>query len=146
VVALGLGVVLAAVSDKGASYTAEEVVEAFSRHGFALAEPGRVAEDDARPDHQTIRAVFAPSADTRVDIFLFPPEQDFYVFVARNDAFASEFFEPLAEHGGGPGTFDLLRGNVVVSSDASLTQAGLSRDQRRRIRAAVDSLQPTGAT
>jgi hypothetical protein len=135
-VVLCLGVVLAAASEKGPRHTAEEVIEAFSRQGFALAELGRVPEGGG----QTITAVFSPWSYETIGTFLFPTEQDFYVFVARNDALASSFFEPLAQAGGGPGTFDLLRGNVVVSSDASLTDTGLHWDQRQRIRVALDSL------
>jgi hypothetical protein len=62
------------------------------------------------------------------------------VFVARNDLQAQAFFAPLAQAGGGSGVFDMLQGNLVVSSDASLTDVGLTNDERLRIRAAMQFL------
>ena len=64
-------------------------------------------------------------------------EAPFYVFVARNDQLGEEFFAPLAATGGGPRVFDALQGNVAVSSDASMTDVGLTVGERRRIRAAL---------
>jgi hypothetical protein len=64
----------------------------------------------------------------------------FDILLARSDRFAQDFFAPLAKAGGGPHVFDLLQGNVIVSSVASLTQKGLTAAERRRIRAAMRAL------
>lgn len=70
---------------------------------------------------------FAP-LPAGVGEFFFPsPEQNFYVYVAGKDLRAEQFFAPLAEAGRGPGVFDMLQGNVVVSSDASLTENGIDQ-------------------
>jgi hypothetical protein len=134
VVVLALGVVLAA-SRGDASYTRDEVVQAFAQEGYALAELDGGGWTG-----------YAPFADRAEGTFLFPGSQGqgpFYVFVARNDMLARQFFAPLAAAGGGPRVFDLLRGNVVVSSDASLSDTGLTSDERRRISAAMERLDET---
>jgi hypothetical protein len=133
---LCLAGVLAASAQKGPSYTVEEVIEAFSRQGFALAEAGQVPGGGS----QSITAVFSPGSTEGTGTFLFPAEQDFYVLVARNDSIARTFLEPLRKHPGGPGTLDTRRRNVVVSSDASLTDTGLQWSVQQRIRVAMDSL------
>jgi hypothetical protein len=46
----------------------------------------------------------------------------------------------MAGTGGDSGVFDALQGNVVVSSDGSLTETGLTRDERDRIREALEML------
>jgi hypothetical protein len=114
------------------SYTREEVVEAFARQEWAL---GQLEGGGW--------TAYAPFADPAGGSFLFPEpiaEAPFYVFVARTDQQAEEFFAPLARAGGGPRVFDMLQGNVVVNSDASLTDVGLTTDERRRIRAALQDL------
>jgi hypothetical protein len=81
-------------------------------------------------------------------VFLFPlpvEQAAFYVFVGQSDASGRRFVAQLAPEDGKPvpndGSFDVLSGNVVVSSDGSLTDTGLSKDQRRRINDAIDSLE-----
>ncbi len=110
----------------GASYTLDEVRTAFEQQQYTLVSP---PVDESNP--------FAPYAGST---FLFPEpyrKAPFYVLVARNDQLAQEFFAPLAAAGGGQRVFDALHGNVVVSSDASLTEVGLTAGERRRIRAAL---------
>lgn len=140
VVALAVGIVGAATRES-TSYTPETVIRAFVENGFTLSEfpPTGMSA--------TGWTGYAPFADTSHGTF-FLPESDggprFYVFVAANDDRAREFFAPLAEAGGGPGVVDLLQGNVVVSSDASLADTGLTADERRRIEAALRRLDGTG--
>jgi len=112
----------------GASYTLDGVRAAFEQQQYMLVSPP-VDESNT----------FAPYAGST---FLFPEpyrKAPFYVLVARNDLLARRFFAPLATAGfrDGPRVFDALQGNVVVSSDASLTDVGLTADERRRIRAAL---------
>ena len=118
VVVLVVSVVLAA--SRGASYTQDEVLRAFARQGFMLIN-ARSAAEEGRPAGWTpYGGVVWP---TGVGEVFFPtPEQNFFVYVAGNDLQAEQFFAPLAEAGVEPGVFDLLQGNVVVSSDASLTE------------------------
>lgn len=121
-------VVAAARND--ASYTLDEVIDAFKQQGYTLIQPPANSGN--------------PLRDRPEGTFLFPEpamEAPFYVFVARNDLFANQFFAPLAKAGGGPEVFDALKGDVVVSSDASLTDVGLRQDQRRRIQAALQLLE-----
>jgi len=113
----------------GVSYAKDDVIDAFSKQDYALGE--------IEGGRWTRGAPRGPGT------FLFPKPIDtapFYVFVAPNDLLARQFFAPLAQAGGGPGVFDLLQGNIVVSSDASLTETGLTRDERHRIQAAMSLL------
>jgi hypothetical protein len=87
-----------------------------------------------------VKLIVTPLANRPEGTFFVPPSGDFYVFVARTDDFATEFFEPLRQAGGGPGTYDRRLGSVVVSSHASLTDSGRSAEQRRRIGTALDLL------
>jgi hypothetical protein len=133
VVVLGAALVLASQGGN-ASYTREEVIKAFNAQGYELAEVNGAGWTGYAP--------LAPAPGT----FLFPQPIDrapFYVFVARNDRQAEEFFVPFAKAGRGPDAFDLLKGNLVLSSDASLTPEGLTTAERMRIRAAMDSLEST---
>jgi len=114
-----------------ASYTAEEVAEAFDRHGYGLVEVDRRG--------WTAYAPLVGSPGTV--LFPRPSEQaPFYVFVARSDRQAEDLVARRGRAGSGPGMFDLLHGNVVVSSDTSLTRGGPTTAQRLRVRAALRSL------
>jgi hypothetical protein len=126
---LGVGLVLAG-GGRAASYSQDEVVREFARQGFTL----RSAAEDAG------WAGYAPLRAGVGELLFARPEGNFYVYVAGDDLRAQQFFTPLEKSGGGAGVFDALQGNVVVSSDASLTDVGLTKDERRRIRAALRAL------
>jgi hypothetical protein len=135
-----VGVAVAATRGD-ASYTPEQALRAFAQSGFTLSELAPAGKSSAGwTGYTPLRS----AAHGR----FFTPEPDgegpFYVFIARSDQRAREFFAPLAQTGGGPGVLDLLEGNVVVSSDFSLTETGLTTDQRRRIEAAMQQLDETG--
>ena len=140
VVVLAVGVAVAATRGD-ASYAPEEVLRAFAENGFTLSDMG--------PDGESSSGWtgYAPLPSTAHGRFFTPEpggEGPFYVFVAQNDVGAREFFAPLAQAGNGAGVLDLREGNVVVSSDASLTETGLTADERRRIEAAMRQLDETG--
>lgn len=116
------------------SYSTDDVLRAFTQQDFVLVEPPRYVNDPKGG------VIVSPLVGRNVGTFYFPKAGDFYVFVAESDGYAKEFFKPLEQAGGGPRVFDLHQGNVVVSSDASLTERGLTRRQRQRIRAAMASL------
>src|SRR5512132_1515189 len=76
-----------------ASSTREDVIEAFNAQGYELAEVNGAGWTGYAP--------LAPGPGT----FLFPQPIDrapFYVFVARNDRQAEEFFASFAKVGRGP--------------------------------------------
>jgi hypothetical protein len=140
VAALAVGVVVAATRGD-ASYTPKTVVQAFAENGFALHEIPPGGESGSG------WTGYAPLPLTAHGRFIFPKpggRGPFYVFIAQNDEGAREFFAPLAEAADGPGVLFLREGNVVVSSDASLTDTGLTADERRRIEAAMRQLDETG--
>ena len=69
---------------------------------------------------------------------------EFYVFVARSVALAKQHFDELVRGGRTPDTFDLRVGNILVSSDSSFTESGMSAEKKARIRAAMDALSSNG--
>jgi hypothetical protein len=136
---LAVGAVVAANRD-GASYTREQVVAAFGEQGYALSEIGG---DELTGSGGSGWTGYPPFVELTPEMFLFPGPGDggpFFVFVAPKDQVAREVFAPLAQAGEGPGVFQALQGNVVVNSDASQTPTGLTASERRRIRAALESL------
>jgi hypothetical protein len=132
-IVLIVAAVAAGISRNPAStYERDDVVHAFAGQGYALAEPVRDLGWTG----------YGPLAGMD-GILLFPrpiASAPFYVFVARQDATARTFFKQLAQLGRSTDAFDLIRGNVLVSSDASFTESGLSKNQKQRIRAAMNSL------
>jgi hypothetical protein len=103
------------------TYSMDQVRSAFATQGYWLVAP--------------TGGKFPERAE---GTFLFPKpvrEPSFYVFVARNDLMASQFFAPLKKYGQGGGALDRLRGNVVVSADGPVRRA-----EHRRIEAAMESL------
>jgi hypothetical protein len=137
-VALVVAAVLAATDSRnGPPFTRDEVVRAFARQGFDLAEP------DFTSTGASGWTGYAPMGSRSEGTLLFmrpPKKAEFYVFVASSTALAKRYFEPLVRLGGTPDTFDLRRGNVIVSSDSSFTENGLSQVKRARIRDAMNEL------
>ena len=122
-----VAIVAAGSSRKAAPpYEPDDVVRAFAAQGFALAEP---APELGWGDPTGAMLLTRPIASAR-----------FLVFVARHEAVAETFFMQLTQSGRTPDAFDVIRKNVVVSSDASFTENGLNQDEKRRIRAAMNSL------
>jgi hypothetical protein len=119
VIALLVAGVLAATKNRPetarAILTREEVEHAFAREGFAL------------------QSLQLPRLEAEGDILGPINFKPFMVFVLRTEALASEHFEPYRTHT--LDAFNLLRRNVFVISDS-----GLTKHQRDRIRAALDLL------
>jgi hypothetical protein len=126
-------VAVAVAATRGdASYTEADAMSAFAQQGYALE-----TIDGGR---------WTRGAPASPGTFLFPKPirtAPFYVYVAPNNLLAHQFIEALGEPVPGDGSFDVSRGNVVVSSDSSLTPIGLTREERRRIRAAIGALDGT---
>jgi hypothetical protein len=123
-------------------FTKDDVVHAFALQGFDLGDVSEVSYSlDGFGTSQPV--VIGGDAGGHL---LFPQpfrKPAFYVFVASNTDIAKRYFEALIQLGSTPDAFDLRRDNVMVSSDSSFTEHGLSREKRARIRAAVDALGST---
>ena len=113
------------------TYERADVVRALAAHGYALTEPSGFGWTGYAPLEDGDGVILFPRSTT---------SPRFYVFVARRDATARAFYEQLTRLGRTPDTFDLARGNVLVSSDSTFTDDGLRADEKRRIRAAINSL------
>jgi hypothetical protein len=121
------GVLAATQSRTDSLFTVDQVTESFARHGFALAEP---APELGWGDPAGVFLLTQPIRDAR-----------FYVFVSRREAVAEKFMMELTRGGAQTAdNFDLRHSNVIVSSDSSFTPRALTRDERARLRAAMDAL------
>jgi hypothetical protein len=92
----------------------------------------------ATQDYSLVAPTVGKFAERSEGTVLFPPpvrEPPFYLFVARNDLMAGQFYAPLAKFGQGGDSLDILRGNVVVVADGPVGRA-----DRRRIEAAMQAL------
>jgi hypothetical protein len=126
-IALLVALIGAGVAKPEPNYSRADVVRAFAAQAYELAEPG-----------------YTPSGShDATGVFLMPRpfrSSHFYVFVALRQSLAASFYEQLVRGGPTPDAFDLLRRNVIVSSDSSFTENGLTITEKRRIRAAMNAL------
>ena len=135
--------VLAATDHPETRFTRDDVVLAFAEQGFALDEPTLedLGQASASDDDLGVTTPEVTRSSEGSFLLVRPFETaQFYVVVASDTRLARRHFEELVRLGQTPGTFDLLRGNVLVSSDSSFTENGLSRETKARIRAAMDAL------
>ena len=107
------------------NYDRADVVRAFAAQGYELGESSNFGGHDATG----VLLLPQPFRSSR-----------FYVFVALSQSYAASSYKQLGEGGPTPDAFDLLRRNVVVSSDSSFTENGLTSEEKRRIRAAMNAL------
>ena len=121
IVVLSVALVGAGVDEPAPNYDRADVVRAFATQGYELAEGG----------HDSTGVLLMPRP--------FPAAR-FYVFVAFQRSYTASFYKQLVEGGPTPDAFDLLRRNVIVSSDSSFTENGLTNEEKRRIRAAMSAL------
>ena len=107
---------------ESATYSSEEVVDAFQRHGYTL----------------VARELPEESAAAREGDLLAPHDGQPFLVIVASDAAADEAW-PDYESQKTRNSFDARRANVVVTSDG-----GLDTAQRDRVRAALSSLPARG--
>lgn len=121
-----------AVFDRASgTYEPADVVRAFRTQGLVLAEPRQEGWTAYGPRLSPSEALLLPEPTSSAR---------FYVYVAASDAIARNQFRVLTRLGRTPDVFDLIRGNVLVSSDSSFTDHGLSSGEKQRLRAAMSAL------
>lgn len=106
--------------EKRASNDRGDVERAFSQQGFTLIDTHLFGSEGSV---EALEALLSPVSG-----------EPFFVYIARNDALAKREFATYAELRT-PETFEVLRGNVMAISDS-----GLSRRDRQRVRAATRAL------
>jgi hypothetical protein len=125
VVALLVALVGAGRAESEPNYDRADVVRAFAAQGCELGESSNFGGHDPAG----VLLLPQPFRSSR-----------FYVFVALQQSLAASFYEQLKQGGPTPDAFDLLRRNVIVSSDSSFTENGLTPEEKRRIHAAMNAL------
>lgn len=128
VVALLVALVGAGRAESEPNYDRADVVRAFAAQGYELGEPSNYHQFGSH-DSTGVLLLPQPFRTSR-----------FYVFVALQQSLAASFYEQLKRGGPTPDAFDLLRRNVIVSSDSSFTENGLTPEEKRRVRAAMNAL------
>ena len=108
---------------ESATYSTEEVVDAFERHGYML----------------VVRALPDDTAAAREGDLLTPRGGQPFIVVVASDAAADEAW-PDYESQQTRDSFDVRRANVIVISDS-----GLGASQRERVLATLSSLPDRGA-
>jgi hypothetical protein len=111
-------------SSDGAQYSRSDVTRAFRLQGFDLVPlTSRLATPNTRVVFIKTKAMLAPNSGG-----------PFYVLLFKNEKRAISAFKTLTSQAT-PETLDLRQGNVVVTSDESVTSG-----VRKRIRAALARL------
>jgi hypothetical protein len=143
---LVVSAVVAAVHHPDRRFTSDDVVLAFASQGFALDVPswhdlGATSEDALGT---TSPELTARGPDGTLLLEQPFEKAEFYVFVATSAPLAEQYFDALVHGGQTPDSFDVRAGNVLVSSDSSFTESGMSAEKKVRIRAAMDALSSNG--